>query len=103
MGRRHAQNRRHRLPLRVLAGDRDPVGRDADDVRAGECAGPIALGEPAVVTDERADPAERRVEDWEPKVPGLEDEVLVTPQVDFAELAEIAVWAENGRTVEQLV
>src|SRR2546428_7561439 len=45
-------------------------------------AEPIALGEPPVVADEGGDPAERRPEHREPHVAGLEEEVLLVPEVD---------------------
>src|SRR5439155_3783804 len=99
VGGRHAENIRHRLALLLLARDRHPVGGDADDVRALERAEPIALGEPPVVADEGGDPAERRPEHREPHVAGLEEEVLLVPEVHLAERPDVPGGADDDRGV----
>ena len=58
----------------------------------------IALGEPAVVADEGADPAERRLEHGKAHVAGLEVEILLVPQVHLAEGADVAVRADHDRS-----
>src|SRR5439155_851228 len=79
--------------------DRHPVGGDADDVSALERAEPVALGEPPVVADESGDPAERRPEHRESHIAGLEEEVLLVPEVHLAERPDVPGRADDDRGV----
>src|SRR5262245_59126929 len=63
MGRSLVQGLGHCGPPRFLAGDRHPVGGDADDVRALERLQPKSLGKPTIVTDSDAEAADRRPKD----------------------------------------
>ena len=81
--------------------DEHPAGRVEDDVGALQLQDPLHLRVPAVVTDHDPDPAERQVEDVQAEIAGLEEELLLVPQMHLSVPTDEAVGAdEHGRVVE---
>src|SRR5262245_270512 len=84
MGRSLVEGVGHCGPARFLAGDRHPVGGDADDVRALERLQPKSLGKPTIVTDSDAEAADRRPKDWKAEITWFEEQILGGPKMHFA-------------------
>ena len=93
------QRVRHRRAVRRLPRHRHPVGGHGHDVRAAHRQQPVDLGEPAVVADGHAQPAELGVEHRQAQVARFEIQVLVAPQVQLAVGAQIALRAGDQRRV----
>jgi len=99
----HAQDVGHGLAVVGLVGHRYPVGGDADDVRALERAEAVALGEPAVVADERPDSADRRPPHREAEIARLEEQRLLVPEVHLAKRADVPGRGDHHGGVVQLL
>jgi hypothetical protein len=88
---------------RLLSRDGHPVGRNAYDVGALQGGQAEALGKPAIVADVAADPADGRSEHRKSEIARLEEEILLVPQVNLAEGANIAVRSDHhGAVVKEI-
>src|SRR6266852_1254952 len=97
----HRENVGHRFAPFGLAGNRHPVGRHADDVRALQRGEPIGFGEPAVVADRHADAADRGMEHREAEIARLEVKIRFVPEMDLAKCPDVTGWPDQHRAVEQ--